>query len=507
MKSLYKKVAIVGLSTMILASGCKKFLEQDVPGSLLERDFYQTDQDAVQATTAIYDLMQAHYNTAWTSMYMVKTMLSDESNAAGSGPGDQEAYQQLDDFNHDANNAAVLAVWRLAYGTIFRSNQVINKVEANNDLRKRLAAEAKVMRAYNYLDLVTLWGDVPLVLDEVEPSGYRNVGRSPKAAVYAQIEKDLQEAIPVLPLKSQYPAGERFRVSKGTAQALLGKALLFQQKWADAAAQFEAVIMSTEYGLEPSLGKTFSRAGEFGRESIFEIDFTDARQYNWDNFPWDWQPESNIHVQLMGPRSDFYKIATDDSLIGGWGFNVPKKKMYDAFEAAGDVQRRRSTVMSVEELKAGGGDWTTTNAYDFEGYFQRKYGTFSTQTGGPAAELNYGTNWRLIRYADVLLMAAEAYNKAGNNDAKALDYLNQVRRRPITDLPVLVGLTGTQLFDAIVRERHLELAFEGHRFIDLVRWGRAPQELGPLGFVTGKHELLPIPTQDIITGGLTQNNY
>ena len=163
--------------------------------------------------------------------------------------------------------------------------------------------------------------------------------------------------------------------------------------------------------------------------------------------------------------------------------------------------------MSVAELRANGGDWTTANAWDFEGYFQRKYGSFSGQTnasGGNTAELNYGTNWRLIRYADVLLMAAEAQYRA-SNEAKALGYLNHVRSR--SGLPN-VSASGNGLFQAIVTERQLELAFEGFRFVDLVRWGLAAQELGALGFKTGKHEVLPIPNQDVLTAGLTQNpNY
>lgn len=509
MKSLYKKVAIAGFATAIIASGCKKFLEQDVPGKVTEQSFYKTDQDATQATSAVYDLMQAHYNTAWTSIYMVKTLLSDESNAGGSGPGDQEAYQALDNFNQDANNGAVLATWRLAYGTIFRANKVINNVTPENDLRKRLIAEAKVMRAYSYLDLVSLWGDVPLVINDIPASQWTTTPKTPKAQVYAQIEKDLQEAIPALPVKSQYSGGDKFRASKGTAQALLGRALLYEGKWADAATQLEAVITSNEYALESSIGKVFSKAGEFGVESIFEVSYSNNRNYNWGNFPWGWQPESNIHVQLMGPRSDFYVKAPADSLIGGWGFNNPTKKMYDAYVAAGDDGRRKNNVMSVDELKAMGGNWTTATAYDFEGYFQRKYGTFSTQTsssGADVAELNYGTNWRLIRYADVLLMAAEAYNKSGN-DPKALGYLNQVRQRPGTGLPAL-SVGGSALFNAIVKERQLELAFEGFRFIDLVRWGLADQELKSFGFQKGKHELLPIPSQDVRTGNLTQNpNY
>lgn len=504
MKKFLIKTTILSTALMLLNTGCKKsFLEQKVPGALPADQFYKTDQDATQAVTAIYDLMTAHYNTNWTSLYMVKTMLSDESNAGGSGPGDQEGYQRLDDYTFDAQNDKVRGAWNLLYGAIYRANNVINKVDDATTLRKRLIAEAKFLRALNYLDLVTLWGDVPLVTKEISPSQFTTTPRAKKEDVYALIVKDLQDAISVLPEKSAYSGAEKFRASKGAAQALLGRAYLYQQKWTEAATQLSAVISSGQYGLEPSIGKAFSRAGEFGLESVFEINYSDYN-YNWGNFPWDWQPESNIHIQLMGPRSDYYIKAPSDSLLGGWGFNTPKKKLYDAYVAAGDNNRRVQTVMSVDELKAMGGDWTTTNAWDFEGYFQRKYGSFSSQTstsGGDVAELNYGTNWRLIRYADVLLMAAEAYYRA-NDEVKSRQYLNLVRQRSgLSD----VSASGTALFDAIVQERQLELAFEGFRFVDLVRWGLAQQELGPLGFKTGKHEVLPIPNQDVLTAGLSQN--
>jgi len=160
--------------------------------------------------------------------------------------------------------------------------------------------------------------------------------------------------------------------------------------------------------------------------------------------------------------------------------------------------------MSEAELKAMGGNWTATNAYDYEGYFQRKYSTYSMQTGAPVAELNYGTNWRLIRYADVLLMAAEAHYRAGT-EGKAREYLNAVRVR--SELAP-ISPSGEALFAAIVRERQLELAFEGFRYQDLVRWGLATQELGPLGFQANKHQMLPIPGEDVRTAGLPQNpNY
>lgn len=505
MKNNYIKSSIVGLTVLLLGTGaCSDFLDQEVPGAITADVFYQTDEEALQATTAIYDVMTAHFSQAWSSMYMVKTLPSDESNAGGSGFGDQPDYQTLDDFTHGAENEAVNRTWRLTYNTIFNANRVINRVEPVNSLRERLIAEAKVLRAYAYMDLVSLWGPVPLVLDDLLPAEWGSTKRASGDEVYAQIEKDLREAIEVLPLKSSYASADRFRVSKGTAQSLLGKAYLFQQRWNEAATQFEAVIGSGEYGLEASVGDVFSQEGEFGQESIFEISYTPSEGYDWGNFPWDWRPESNIHIQLMGPRSDYYAKAPEDSLLGGWGFNTPTEKMFNAFVAAGetDSDRKWATIMSEEELEARGGAWTEPNAFKYEGYFRRKYGSYSTQAGDPVGELNYGTNWRLIRYADVLLMAAEANFRAGSAGT-AQGYLNTVRERSGQEA---ISPSGDALFNAIVRERQLELAFEGFRFIDLVRWGLAEQELGALGFVAGKHEVLPIPVVDVRSYGLEQNS-
>lgn len=504
MKNYLIRTTILCLSVLTVSSGCKKFLDQEVPGAYAEEDFYKTDQDATQAVTATYDMMQAHYNSNWGSLYMIKTLLSDESNAGGSDAGDQPGYQTLDNYNFDATNDKVRDAWRMCYFTIYRANKVINRTLPETDLRKRLIAEAKVIRAYNYFELVSLWGDVPLVLNDIPPAEYTSTGRKSKADVYAQIQKDLTEAIADLPLKNAYSGADRFRVSKGTAQSLLGKALLYQQKFAEAAAQFETVITSNQYSLAGSIGATFSKNLEFGSESVFEISYTNSRSYDWGNFPWGSAPESNIHIQLMGPRGDYYTKAPSDSLIGGWGFNLPKQKLWDAFVAAGDVQRRRQIIMSQAELIAAGGNWSNPTAYDYEGFFQRKYGTFTTQTGSPIGELNYGTNWRHIRYADVLLMAAEAYNKA-SNDTKARQYLNLVRQRAgLAD----VASSGATLFNDIVKERQLELAFEGFRYTDLVRWGLAATELATLGFQQSKHALLPIPDFDVRTAGLPQNpNY
>jgi hypothetical protein len=512
--SFIKNIALI-VTVMGATTGCENFLDQPTPGKISQTEFYKSEKDAQQATIAIYDRLSNQYYATWQSMYMLKTMPSDESNAGGSGNGDQTGYQNLDDFTVDSQNDKVQSIWQQCYSVIQRANTTINKTESTSEIQKRLIAEAKALRAYAYFDLVTLWGDVPLVLNDISPSQYVGFPRTSKTEIYAQIEKDLTEAIPDLWLKSKYAAADRFRISKGTAQAILGKVFMYESaavgngglgvnKWSNAAAQFQAVIDSHEYGLEKNLATTFSRKGEFGTESLFELSFIDY-QYNWGNFPWGGAPESNIHIQLMGPRGDFYTKAPSDSLIGGWGFNLAKGKLYNALEV--NDGRKNATVMSLAELRAAGGQWTGETSWDFDGFFQRKYASYSTQTNGTepnVGDLNYGTNFRLIRYADVLLMAAESYNRMGGKDVEALANLNLVRQRPGTHLPP-VAVTGSALFNAIVHERFIELAFEGFRYPDLIRWGLAEQELSPLGYKAGKHNLMPIPNADVLSAHLPQN--
>src|SRR3982751_5288339 len=135
------------LLLVLLAGGCKKFLNQPLTGALPEQEFYETDLDATQALTAVYDMMQAHYNSSWGSLYMIKTLLSDESNAGGSDAGDQPGYQTIDKFNFDAANDKIREAWRMLYFSIYRANKVINKTKPETDLRKRVIAEAKALRA------------------------------------------------------------------------------------------------------------------------------------------------------------------------------------------------------------------------------------------------------------------------------------------------------------------------------------------------------------------------
>jgi hypothetical protein len=202
----------------------------------------------------------------------------------------------------------------------------------------------------------------------------------------------------------------------------------------------------------------------------------------------------------MGPRGDGIFDVSGTGLLNGWGFNLPTSKLEAAFDAAGDTERKSATLLTEAELIAAGGSVDPTSAtggviWDYEGAIRTKYASRAEEsTSDGVRELNYSTNFRVFRYAEVLLLAAEAYNKAGQ-DGNARAQLNKTRNRAgLVD--VSTSLAGNALFDAIVEEKFLELAHEGQRFWDLVRWGRAATELAGTGYAP-KNDLFPIPITEI----------
>ena len=308
--------------------------------------------------------------------------------------------------------------------------------------------------------------------------------RTPVGEVYAQIEKDLIEAIVDLPIQ-QFQVG---RVTKGAAQGLLGKVYLYQEKFSEAANILEPLVGL--YTLPADPGSVFLVEGENGPESVFEIQHS-KESNGWN---WGWMPQgtegnfSVIHHGIRGYNGPVYS--------SGWSFNVPTQDLVDAFDS-GDKRKNASVLDIVAWADANSAQYN--EGYEHTGYFNNKYiprAGYSKNT----TELNYENNYRYIRYADVLLMAAEANNRGGISDSKAQSYLNQVRSRAGVSS---VNETGSALTQAIWDERRLEFAGEGHRFFDLVRTGQAANEIS--GFVAGKHEVFPIPQTEIDISGLTQN--
>ena len=469
--------------------------------SLLNRCSDHVDYEAIegyQITSEIYFQQESDYDAALVGTYdplqwlffniQLGAIASEISLCGGESATDYIGIQQIDDMTHYPENNVLRQMWQFLYEGVNRANYMEeNKANIDFDGKDAMYGEVYFLRAYYYFELVKFFGDVPLFTEARLTAGEAGtLTRAPKEEVYAQIELDLQNAIGSLP-DSQSQLG---RVNKYTAYALLGKVLLYQDKFNEAASALDNVI--GVYSLVSDYGSQFLRFGENGPESVFEIQY--SNQSNWYDWGCAHCSEGNYAIIMNGPRG-----WSGPEYAQGWSFNVPTEEFYNSFEE-GD-SRRDATVLDIEAFAAATGS-SYTEGYDHTGYFNNKYIPRAGESGGQT-ELNYLTNFRIIRYSDVLLMAAEAYNRGGIDDGLAQEFLNQVRRRAFGDDDHDISASGTALTDAIWEERKFELSLEGHRFFDLVRTARA-SSLIP-GFVEGKHEVFPIPQQEIDISGLTQN--
>jgi len=495
----YNKISLIVAVLLLGALSCSKSLIDLSPqGTVLESNFYQTQADLFQGLVAAYDPL------GWANNYSMKMGLlnaaSDDNYAGGSNASDQPGWVAVDNFTTNPSLGPQADLWSKNYTGIYRANLVLEKSVGNltgltPDLRARYVAEAKFLRAYYYFDLVRWFGNVPLVTGPIAESAIYSQTQSTPAQIFAQIEKDLKDAIATPQLPETLSSDELGRVTLGAAKALLGKAILFQNnpaRMAEAAAIFDDIITSNIYSLENNYADIFKPDNRFGRESIFEVSYSNARKAGWE-LGFDGN-EGNIDVQFCGMR-DF--VGTTYS--NGWSFCPVSTDLVNVMK---NDPRFSATIIDGNALKAQGASYTA--GYQNTDYFMAKYSplaAFKATVGEPA--LNWGYNYKEIRLADVLLMAAECFNRSAN-DAKAQTYLNRVRAR--------VGLaaktsSGAALLNDIYTERRLELATEGIRFWDLIRTNRAGTVLGPLGFQTGKSEYLPIAQSeiDLMQGNFKQN--
>ncbi len=502
-----KSIKYIFITLVLLSSGCADdWLELEPVGQKLENNFYQTEGDIYQGLISTYSMLQPKYFSGWSSYYFLANFPSDDSEVVGGGPGDRPEYHAIGDFQMLPTNSAILQLWRRNYYGIYRANLVIQNAdpEASQTSREYIA-EARFLRAYFYFELVRFFGDVPLITSQLTPDEY-NQPRKPAKQVYQQIITDLQAAIPDLALAPS----EKYRATKGAAQSLLGKAYLYMaspyyyntynfelsrtEYYQLAADEFNDVIISAQYDLEQNYDDIWRYEYEHGIESIFEIEYSNiARGGDWGNGRVN---GGNIDVQMNGPRG----ISTD-TLLAGWGFDMVTQDLISAYNAEGDDIRKEGTAYGETFLTSiGASDWEENEGYT--GWFSKKRAPWAHITWDSQAEWNYETNERMIRYADVLLMMAEAIVGGATAPQSADHYLNLVRDR--VDLVPKGGVTMAD----IKKERRLELAMEGHRFFDLVRWGDAASKLGDRGFVQGKHEVFPIPQEEIVNSQytLTQND-
>lgn len=466
---------------LALQACSESFLDVDPINQINSENFFNSEEDYSRALVASYDLLAATYLNV-----ILGEIASDNTLCGGENATDVPGWQDIDDMIHSSPNDQIRNLWNWMYAGINRCNYIFefqDKLEF--DGKDQILAQNAFLRAYFYFELTKWFGDVPLAVDKrVSFSEVSNFQRTAKAEVYAQIETDLKFASAVLPLSQ----GELGRVTKGAAQSLLGKVFIFQEKYAEAAAILDEVINSDTYELYADFSTLFLQQGENNQESVFEIQYSNVQGAGFGCLQCS---EGNVAVGFSGIRG-----FNGPTYQGGFSFNVPVQDLVDQY-AAND-QRLDPTIMDIEAFKTiqaeKGIDVSYSEGFEHTGYYNHKY---IPRTGESFQDPNLtnATNYRAIRFADVLLLAAEAHNKQGN-DATAQDYLNRVRARaglaPITD-------TGTTLEEVIFQERRLELAGEGHRFFDLVRTGRAAAAIP--GFQEGKHELFPIPFLEIELAG------
>lgn len=499
---------LILVAALFLATGCSKdWLELELTGKVpFASEAITTNEQAFEVLAGAYDLLQVKYYAGWSSYYMLSNLPSDDCVPVGGGLSDRPEYWNIHNFEITSENPALLQFWRRNYYGIYRANLVINEIGLDTDEVKQYKAEGKFLRAYFYFELVRAFGDVAFYTENLSPSEY-NIGNTPKDEIYAQIEIDLQEAIAGLPAKSQQSGLELTRASKGAAQALLGKVQLYQQKYSDAASSFESVVSSGEYGLTEVYDSIFTQGEEYGIESVFEIPYSSYLHGDfWSNGR---ETEGNIDVQLAGPR----ETAIGDTYLAGWGFDMIDSSLVDLWDSQADDIRKYGTGFGPELFLAvldiapekdlnNNGFPDEKEAEGWTGWYQKKRATLPSSYDKSFGAPSYENNERMIRYSDVLLMYAEALNQSGN-DSKALEMVNQVRAR--VELPA-INASGGALLDAIKTERRMELAMEGHRYWDLVRWGDAASVLSGAGFIEGTHEVYPIPEEELGKTELVQNN-
>lgn len=489
-----KKIAPAVLLGLLVTTSCDDFLDVDPQNEPPAEDFFKTEDHATRAVNAIYANLRGWTNVAFAPI-AVESLGSDDTEK-GSSPSDASFLNNFDNFSVTSTDGQVLDFWGGRYADINLANQVIDRVpaiEMNEALKARYVAEAKFARAWAYFRLVRAFGDVPLRLHlATSPSDY-NLPRASKASVYAAIEADLTDAAAVLP--TTYAGGDVGRFTKGAALALHAKVAMYQtlddaSKWAQVLDLTEAVIDLGVYDLFPDYQEMFRVENENNEESIFEIQAA--------LIPGNGESSNSQYSQVQGVRGT----------VAGWGFNVPTQNLADFFED--DDARRDAAIIFRGETTPQGDIIPPTG--DNPMYNEKSYVPFADIVSGFTEGSQQ--NIRVIRYADVLLMNAEANNELGNTvDAKASLELVRARARsnaedPGTALPAVTTNDQGVLRTAIWNERRAELAMEFDRYFDVIRQGRGTAVFGVKGWVANKNEYWPIPQNeiDLSAGLLTQND-
>ena len=488
MKLKYNLIAIALLGFSF--SSCSDFLEQNPQTDLSENDFYKTADDILSAVNGAYSSLQE--GDIYGNWYVFGEIPSD--NTRNQLSGSVTTQNEFDQFYIDTQNSMIANFWKAAYKVINRTNTVLGRIdgiEINAELANRYKLECKFIRALMYFNLVRVYGDVPLVLKEISISESYDILREPKENVYNQIIADLKEAqgLPV-----SYSTAEDGRATQGAAKALLADVYMTLHKYAEAETILAEIINSGRYSLlENTPGslnidgykKVFSPVNHNSKEGIFEIQFLKGGYGEGSNYANNFAPENSGTNVVAGG--------------GTGGNNIPEMDIYNAYEE-GDLRRDFSMSLGYYDNRKNN-EWV-------ESRYVCKFMDVPYQNNDAS------NNYPVIRYADVILMYAEALNQNGKT-AEACKYLNMTRRRGFgyqttETSPVDLQTTDKAQFALMVeQERRVELAFENHRWFDLIRTGRAVEVMKSKGFSLNETNLIcPIPQKQIdVNPKLTQNDY
>lgn len=497
-----KSVAVIMLAGLSFGTvSCNGDYIGDVEniGAFDDANYFKSEEQCLSATASVYDIMKKYAGGFENTV----TFLNAGSDDFFSGGGSATDGAGIQGFNNYSITPVTVpgSYWRDYYQGIARANWVIARIPTapvSDVLKKRILAEVTVLRSLYYFELVRLFGNVPLILKQINSDDdYWNIPQTPKQEVYNQIEGDIARVWADLP--TSVSGGERGRITQGAAKAILGKIYLYDNKKAEAAAQFADVNgtpgQTSQYGykLVGNYSSLWTTDNKFTSESILEAVHTNAGMSDWSFWGWG-KDEGNSICIMTGPRS--YNLLAGSNapdIVSGWVFNTVTDDLFNFMQ---NDPRADATILNVKKLKEEG-KVSYSPAYADTGYFLKKFAPYRSGVSPlpGSMELNFRQNYMVIRLADSYLMEAEALGGSGSR-AQAL--LDAVRSR--------VGLASVPVtLQAVKDERRRELAGEGHRWFDLVRWGEAPAKLASKGFVAGKNEVLPIPYKELLNTALKQN--
>jgi hypothetical protein len=502
MKKKIAYIAALALGTQLLGA-CKKELNVNTQGRFTTDTYYKTPADAFAALVAVYDRFGFQSGGLYDKA-SIFDVASDDQLAGGGSATDINDLQIMQNYTLSSSSGPEGYLWNRSYAGIYRANvllQYIDRCGLDAATKARYIGEVKAMRGAFYFDLVNFFKNVPLLTGILPVDSLYSVVQAPPADVWAYAEKDLNDAIPALPVTVPIKT-EGGRLTQGGAKAILGKMLLYEKKWAAAAALFADVngpnpgVSPSTYGysLMPNFGDLWLSKNKFNSESVVEFVHSALSNGGWGDAG---ASEGNLICITTGPRGYSQKVPTAPDYFSGYSFLVFTKAFANFMY--GDP-RYNATIANLDSLKTAGAVGYTAG-YNNTGFFLGKFIGRVSDKAANTPELNFGQDEYEVRLADTYLMEAEALMNSGGSVApgsRAYQLFNAVRAR--------VGLAAAPLTqDNLERERRLEFAGEGQRWPDLVRWGKAAAVLASKGFIAGRHEIFPIPLSELNNTKLQQS--